>query len=98
MADDRGRDFALDAAEHIIGMMKRGAVESDCLSEGADVILEAAEAKMQITDQKVEIALRKWWDLEPNQPLPWDTEPVDLHFKEMSMRDMRAALEAALKE
>ena len=98
MADDRGRDFALDAAEHIIGMMKRGAVESDCLSEGADVILEAAEAKMQITDQKVEIALRKWWDLEPNQPLPWDTAPVDLHFKEMSMRDMRAALEAALKE
>ena len=34
---------------------------------------------MQITDQKVEIALRKWWDLEPNQPLPWDTAPVDLH-------------------
>jgi len=53
---------------------------------------------MQITDQKVEIALRKWWDLEPNQPLPWDAPPIDLHFKEMSMRDMRAALEAALKE
>ena len=43
MANDQGREFALDAAEHIIGMMKRGNAESDCLSEGADVILEAAE-------------------------------------------------------
>jgi hypothetical protein len=37
------RQFALDAAEHIIEMMKDGNAESDCLSEGADVILEAAE-------------------------------------------------------
>ena len=37
------RQFALEAAEHIIKMMKDGYIESDCLSEGADVILEAAE-------------------------------------------------------
>lgn len=43
MADDRGREFALDAAQHIIDMMKRGEAESDCLSEGADLVLEAAE-------------------------------------------------------
>jgi hypothetical protein len=37
------RQFALDAAEHIIKMMKSGEAEDNCLSEGADVILEAFE-------------------------------------------------------
>lgn len=47
MADDSLRPLALDAVEHIIGMMKAGYDESDCLSEGADVVLEAIEAAMQ---------------------------------------------------
>lgn len=40
---DRGRQHALDAAEHIIKMIRDGYAESDCLSEGADVIMEAVE-------------------------------------------------------
>jgi hypothetical protein len=43
VSDDEKRQIALDAAEHIIKMMREGKYQSDCLSEGADVILEAAE-------------------------------------------------------
>lgn len=41
------REFALDAAEHIIGMVRDAEDEDNCLSEGADVVLEAAE-KMRL--------------------------------------------------
>jgi hypothetical protein len=38
------RQHALDAAEHIIKMLRSGEDDDNCLSEGADVILEAFDA------------------------------------------------------
>jgi hypothetical protein len=53
----------------------------------------------QFTDAQVEAALRAWWNLEPGSTMPWEgvEEPIPggVTFHESSMRDMRAALEAA---
>jgi len=47
------------------------------------------------TDKEIEAALRAWWELLPTDPLPWDENPKDLHFRDSSLRDMRTALIAA---
>ena len=56
---------------------------------------------MNITDEQVIAALRAWWNLEQNDLLPWEkeernpTKEQNERFRVNSMRDMRAALEAA---
>jgi hypothetical protein len=52
---------------------------------------------MMFTDQQVLTALRAWWNLEPGEPMPWETGRDITSFQESSMRDMRAALEAVAK-
>jgi len=48
------------------------------------------------TDQQVISALREWWNLDAGELMPWgDEADGDKGFREASMRDMRAALEAA---
>jgi len=49
------------------------------------------------TDKEIEAALRAWWELMPDDPMPWDdeTHPDQERYKKASMRDMRAALTAA---
>ena len=47
------------------------------------------------TDEQVLAALRAWWNLYDGDPLPWVYGPEGERFQETSMRDMRAALEAA---
>ena len=49
------------------------------------------------TDQQVIAALRAWWELGPGEIMPWadETERDQTKFRLASMRDMRAALEAA---
>ena len=50
------------------------------------------------TDEQVIEALRAWWELGPDEALPWDSGyPDQERFRVSSMRDMRAALEAVLK-
>lgn len=55
-----------------------------------------------VSDQKVLAALRAWWELGPDDQMPWqdESERDQTHFREASMRDMRAAIQAAqdLKE
>ena len=55
-----------------------------------------------VSDQKVLAALRVWWELGPDDQMPWldESERGQTHFREASMRDMRAAIQAAqdLKE
>ena len=52
---------------------------------------------MTITDDQVLASLRVWWGLGPDDPMPWDDKSVldVLDFQGCSIRDMRAALEAA---
>jgi hypothetical protein len=59
MADDRGREIALEAVEHIVNMSRERDAScelkfdaSDCLSEGADLILEAAEKIIAARQEK----------------------------------------------
>ena len=49
------------------------------------------------TDEQVLSALRAWWELGPGEIMPWadETERDQTKFRLASMRDMRAALEAA---
>jgi hypothetical protein len=56
---------------------------------------------IMVNDAQVFAALRAWWDLGPNDAMPWeDNLREKTSFREASIRDMRAALEAAqeLKE
>ena len=42
------RPLALDAAEHLLKMKRDGFDDDNCLSEGADVILEAFEKMLAL--------------------------------------------------
>ena len=51
-----------------------------------------------VSEKQVIVALRAWWELGPDDALPWDSGyPDQERFRVSSMRDMRAALEAAAK-
>jgi hypothetical protein len=74
-------------AKHLVGGPQTEAVEPLRQKRSIDMF----------TDQQVIAALRAWWELGPGEIMPWadETERDQTKFRLASMRDMRAALEAA---